>query len=162
MSMKARISSFFARNRYYAVLGASNNPSKFGFKILNWYIQHDLPVVPINPKEKEILAQEVIADLNKVIEAIKEKKDIGSHRLSTSDSLSISFLTPPPVTKKALEKLSKVENYKDIIKGMWVQPGSYDAAVLDTAEKIGLIDRLVFQDECILIRGEEGLYNARL
>lgn len=35
--------------KHFAVAGASTNPSKFGYKVLAWYKQHDLPVTPINP-----------------------------------------------------------------------------------------------------------------
>ena len=71
MSMKSKIISFFSSSRQYAVAGASNNPSKFGYKILNWYILHDLPVIPINPKEQEILGKEVVPMLPKSLMQLK-------------------------------------------------------------------------------------------
>lgn len=155
MSMKTKIRSFFSQSRQYAVAGASNNPSKFGFKILAWYISHDLPVTPVNPREKEILSREVSPSIPHIIEKFPT-----SH--AKSDGLSISFLTPPHVTVATLKEIADTPGYKDIIKGLWFQPGSYDQEVLDVSEQIGLIDLVIFEDECILVRGEEGLYSANL
>ncbi|EER33012.1 conserved hypothetical protein [Candida tropicalis MYA-3404] len=162
MSMKSKIISFFSSSRQYAVAGASNNPSKFGYKILNWYILHDLPVIPINPKEQEILGKEVVSNVTQIINAIENHKDILSYKTSQADGLSISFLTPPAITAKTLEEISKIEGYDKVIKGLWFQPGSYDQTVLELAEKIGEFDKVVHEDECILVRGEEGMISANL
>lgn len=162
MSMKPRIKNFFGAARQYVVNGASNNPSKFGFKITLWYISHDLPVVPVNPKEKEVLGQEVISSAEEVLREVIAKKDVGQHKLSQADGISISFLTPPSVTATTLKQLATVDGFRSAIKGLWFQPGSYDQEVLNVAEKLGLFDRVVYEDECILVRGEEGLYSANL
>lgn len=162
MSMKLKIKSFFGPSRQYAVTGASNNPSKFGFKILLWYISHDLPVVPVNPKETEILGQQVIPNVTKIISSIQDHSKVGLHDFSSTDGLSISFLTPPHITEATLREIAGILGYQQIIKGLWFQPGSYDQAVLETAESIGLFDKVVYEDECILIRGEEGLVSANL
>lgn len=160
--MKPRIRSFFGATRQYVVTGASNNPSKFGFKITLWYVTHDLPVIPVNPKEKEILGQEVIPSAETVLRLVIDGKDVGQHKLSQADGISISFLTPPSITISTLEQLASVDGYKNAIKGLWFQPGSYDREVIKMAEKIGLYDRVVYEDECILVRGDEGLYSANL
>lgn len=162
MSMKGRIQSFFGSARQYVVVGASKNPSKFGFKILLWYVGHDLSVIPVNPKEKEILGQEAAQSLSDVVKSFLEKKDVGMHKLKECDGLSISFLTPPNVTKVTLEQLGEISGYKSAIKGLWFQPGSYDESVLEETEKLGLQDKVIHEDECILVRGEEGLYRANL
>lgn len=159
--MKARIRSFFASNRQYVVVGASKNPAKFGFKILSWYVSHDLPVVPVNPKEPEILGQKVVSSVTEVLLSVG-KSDIDHHKLSQADGVSISFLTPPTITVQTLDEIAAVPKYKDLVKGLWFQPGSFDQDVLDKASQIGLADRAVHEEECILVRGEEGLYNANL
>ncbi|KAI5960570.1 uncharacterized protein KGF55_004463 [Candida pseudojiufengensis] len=162
MSMKSKIKSFFGANRQYAVAGASNNPSKFGYKILNWYIKHNLSAIPINPKEKEILNQPVISNVKTIIQAIENHKDLDSYKTSKVDGLSISFLTPPSVTVATLKEIESVEGYKNIIKGLWFQPGSYDQEVLKLADSLGEFDKVIEEDECILVRGEEGLLSANL
>ncbi|KAK6459892.1 CoA-binding protein [Scheffersomyces coipomensis] len=162
MSMKSKIKSFFGPQRQYAVAGASNNPSKFGFKITNWYVGHDIPVIPINPKEKEILGQPVISNVSNVLESINRGEDLDAYHLSKADGLSISFLTPPHITVTTLKEIATNPNYQTLIKGLWFQPGSYNAEVLETADNIGLGEKVVHEDECILVRGEEGLYSANL
>ncbi|CAK9435746.1 uncharacterized protein LODBEIA_P04520 [Lodderomyces beijingensis] len=161
-SVKAKIKSFFAPNRQYAVAGASANPSKFGYKILNWYLAHRLPVIPINPREEEILGQKVVADVKSVLHAIESHRDLLTYKTSAADGLSISFLTPPPVTLSTLREIGAVDGYKDVIKGLWFQPGSYDQAVLDLAAELGEFEKVIEEDECILVRGEEGLISANL
>lgn len=162
MSMKSKIKTFFGAARQYAVVGASKNPTKFGFKILSWYVSHELAVVPVNPREPEILGQKVVPSVSEILRAISERKDVAHHKLSTVDGLSISFLTPPEITANTLDEISAVPNYKNLVKGLWFQPGSYDQKVLEKTESIGLLDLAIHQDECILVRGDEGLYAANL
>lgn len=119
-------------------------------------------MVPINPKESEILGQQVIKSVPEVMKALGAKKDLSQYKLSEKDGLSISFLTPPHITIQTLKDIAEVPDYKSLIKGLWFQPGSYDQEALDTAEALGLIDRVVHQEECILVRGEEGMYSANL
>lgn len=160
--MKARIRLFFSPTRQYVVAGASNNPNKFGFKILLWYFNHELNVVPVNPREDLIVGEPVVSSVKILIEAFTDGKDVGKYKLSLVDGLSISFLTPPKVTVKTLEDIANTTGYESAIKGLWFQPGSYDQEVLDVAEKIGLASVVIEEDECILVRGEEGLYSPRL
>lgn len=162
MSMKTKIKSFFDSGRQYAVVGASKNPSKFGFKILSWYVSRELPVVPVNPNEPEILGQTVVSSVTEILEALKSNQDIVHHKLSQANGLSISFLTPPPITLKTLDEIASFPDYKSIVKGLWFQPGSYDQLVLEKAQDIGLYDITVHEDECILVRGDEGMYSANL
>ncbi|GEQ71845.1 hypothetical protein JCM33374_g5531 [Metschnikowia sp. JCM 33374] len=162
MSMKTKIKAFFGASREYAVIGASKNPAKFGFKILSWYVSHGLPVVPINPREPEILGQKVVPTVKEVLSAISLKKDLAHHKLSSVDGLSISFLTPPDITANTLEEISSVPNYKTLVKGLWFQPGSYNRQVIEKTQELGLADRSIHEDECILIRGDEGLNAANL
>lgn len=162
MSMKTKIKAFFGPGRQYVVTGASNNPNKFGFKILLWYVSHGLPVIPVNPREKEILDQEVVPSVSELVGAVSRKESIGSHKLGAVDGLSISFLTPPHITVATLKEIAAVDGFQKAVKGLWFQPGSYDIEALAVADELGFLDRLVHQDECILVRGEEGMYSANL
>ncbi|KAJ8142884.1 hypothetical protein OY671_003986 [Metschnikowia pulcherrima] len=162
MSMKSKIKSFFGPSRVYAVVGASKNPSKFGFKILSWYVSRELPVIPVNPKEPEILGQDVVPAISTILQAISKKKDLSHHQLSAADGLSISFLTPPEITLRTLNEISEVPHYKSLVRGLWFQPGSYDRRVIEKTDEIGLSEIAIHQDECILVRGDEGLNAANL
>ncbi|CAN3374980.1 hypothetical protein DIURU_000242 [Diutina rugosa] len=162
MSMKTKIKSFFGPTRQYLVAGASNNPTKFGYKILNWYLAHDLNAIPINPREEVILDQKVVPSITEVLKALKQHQDLAGYPLSASDGVSISFLTPPKITVATLDEIAKVDGYRDLVRGLWFQPGSYNQEVVDKAESLGLYDIVVYEDECILVRGEEGMYSANL
>lgn len=162
MSMKTKIKLFFGPTRQYLVAGASNNPTKFGYKILNWYLAHDLNAIPINPREEVILDQKVVPSVTEVLQSLKNHQDLAGYKLSASDGVSISFLTPPKITVATLDEIAKVDGYRDLVKGLWFQPGSYNQDVVDKAELLGLYDIVVYEDECILVRGEEGMYSANL
>lgn len=160
--MKTKIKLFFGPTRQYLVAGASNNPTKFGYKILNWYLAHDLNAIPINPREEVILDQKVVPSVTEVLQSLKNHQDLAGYKLSASDGVSISFLTPPKITVATLDEIAKVDGYRDLVKGLWFQPGSYNQDVVDKAELLGLYDIVVYEDECILVRGEEGMYSANL
>jgi predicted CoA-binding protein len=160
--MRPYIKAFFGANRQYVVTGASNNVHKFGYKILKWYVDHKLPVIPVNPKEHEILGQTVVHDITHILQALANHTALDHHDLTGKDGISISFLTPPKVTVATLQQIGATEGYESLIKGLWFQPGSYDQEVLDIATALGLFDKVVYEDECILKRGDEGLYNANL
>lgn len=160
--MLNQIKTFFGPKREYVVVGATKNPSKFGYKILKWYLNHDLPVIPVNPREEEILGQGVVSNVKQLLAALSESKSISGHNLSIADGLSISFLTPPQITQQTLSEISTITDYKSLVKGLWLQPGSYDQNVLDKLSEIGLEERTVHEDECILVRGEQGLYSSNL
>lgn len=162
MTVKNRIRNFFGASRQYAVVGASKNPSKFGFKILSWYVSHSLPVVPVNPKETVLLGETVVPNVTELLKSVEKKHVIEGHDFSHKDGLSISFLTPPAITTQTLEAISAFQGYKQAIKGIWLQPGSYDQQVLNKVQEIGLADVTIEEDECILVRGEEGMYSANL
>jgi predicted CoA-binding protein len=43
------MNQFFQSSRFI-IVGASNEPHKFGYKVMTWYKQHKLPnIIPMNP-----------------------------------------------------------------------------------------------------------------
>ena len=92
-------------SRAFAVVGASTDRSKFGNKILRWYIDHGLgdSTVPVNPKDAQIES----------LNAVKSLDD-----LPDSPQRSISIITPPKVTLGVLQAAaSKREDWR-----YWCQP----------------------------------------
>lgn len=158
--MTAKIGAFFGPKRQYAVAGASNNTHKFGYKIFDWYLARDLTAIPVNPREKEIIGQPVVHNIETILKGLKSKEDLEIYQLSAKDGLSISFLTPPEITLATLGEIASVEGYNDLIKGLWFQPGSYSESVILKATELGLLNKTVYQDECILVRGDEGLLSV--
>lgn len=102
MNPQERI-DIFLKSPSFGVVGASKNPEKYGNKVLRVYLQNNLRVYPINPKED-------------TIEGIKCLKDVSD---LPDDTKSISVITPPPVTEKVVEAA-----HKKGIKNIWMQPGA--------------------------------------
>ncbi|KAI6001067.1 hypothetical protein F5J12DRAFT_906585 [Pisolithus orientalis] len=94
----------------FAVVGASTDQSKWGTKILRWYVIRNRPVTPVHPKVDEL-------------EGIKTVRSIVDLPSPTETALSI--ITPPK-----LRKLS--------IPAIWIQPGASDAACADFINENGL------------------------
>lgn len=116
--MQAAAKLFFSSSQF-AVAGASSKTHKFGHKIFNWYLQHELPVIPLNPKCSEITVRG------------KEYTTVQSpSQLSDPKHTGLSIITPPAVTEKILK-----EAKESGIKAVWLQPGSFTDAQLETALK---------------------------
>lgn len=130
----------FSSTRKYAVIGASANPSKFGYKVLKWYTDRKLPVYAVNPKKQEILGVETTTSLNELL---------ANNKIS---ELSLSFITPPEVTFSTINSIDS--NNLNKVKMIWFQPGSFDSKVLKIVEKLGL--KCIY-DDCILVSGDSKL-----
>ena len=92
-----------------AVVGASNNPQKYGNIIVKNLAGKGYTVLPINPREKEIAGLPAWPDLASAPRPI----DI------------VNFVTPPAVTRKVLEQVAELG-----LPHVWLQEGSYDDEVL--------------------------------
>ncbi|KAL4874610.1 CoA binding domain-containing protein [Aspergillus karnatakaensis] len=111
------VKRFFSSPRF-AVAGASNDSHKFGYKLLAWYHQHSLPVTPLNPRAPSIQ-----------LSSSHSYDTVASPRLLPSPSqTSLSVVTPPAVTLPLLQEAHSVG-----IPAVWLQPGTFDDAVLDFA-----------------------------
>ncbi|PRT52672.1 hypothetical protein B9G98_00292 [Wickerhamiella sorbophila] len=129
--------SFFKANRVYAVAGASSNPSKFGYKVLKWYKDRNIPAVPINFRKEVILEIPSVEDVTQV--PVKPGQDV-----------AISVVSPPAVTQKMLESLDKAQGN---VEAVWLQPGTYDQAVLALAQE--KVPNVI--TDCILVKGDNYL-----
>jgi predicted CoA-binding protein len=98
----------------YAVVGASQDESKYGFQVLKDLRDADYKVVPINLHEKEILGLKVYPSLK----SLPEKADL------------VIIVVPPQV---ALEVLEEVRDLK--INKVWMQPGSESEEALKYCEE---------------------------
>lgn len=157
--MEAAVKRFF-QSQHFAVAGASNDANKFGYKrmsstaakilrpantsstVLAWYMDHSLPVTPINPRAPQILDIPTVASPSK---------------LQSPQSTSLSIVTPPAVTLAVLKEAQSVG-----IPSVWMQPGSYDQAVLQFANQN--FETVVageggrgHEGLCVLVDGEWGL-----
>jgi predicted CoA-binding protein len=100
-----------------AVIGASNDRSKFGNKSVRAHRQKGFTVYPVNPKESEVEG----------LPAFKSIADVPvrPHR--------VSVYLPPPVVLRVLPEIAA--------KGcdeLWLNPGTESEEVLAEAQRLGL------------------------
>jgi predicted CoA-binding protein len=125
--MDAKVERFL-KAPAYAVVGASNDRSKYGYKCFSCYLEHNLKAYPVNPRESEILGNKVYRDLVSLPEKVE----------------SISIITPPVVTEKVVDEAIAAG-----VKNIWMQPGAESRAGVEKAEKAGI--NVIWGGPCILI-----------
>jgi predicted CoA-binding protein len=96
-----------------AVVGASNNPSKFGNIIVKNLKAHGYHVFPVNLREATIAGLPVYRSLKDLPQPV----DI------------VNVVTPPAVTLRILEDASEAG-----LGLVWLQDGSFDRSVIEAAE----------------------------
>jgi len=132
--LSQKMSQFF-KSKAFAVVGASSDRSKFGNKVLRWYLDHGKAVYVIHPKEESIEG----------VKCIRSLKDIPGLNSSLKPSdLSISFITPPNITETTLQEAIKMG-----VKNVWMQPGAHSPRALKAAEEAGL--NFLANGPCILV-----------
>jgi predicted CoA-binding protein len=119
------------KNYIYAVIGASNDKQKYGYKVLKDFKESKYEVVPINPKEKEILGLKTY----KSILDINYKIDVAI------------FVVPPKITERVLKEIKKLK-----INKVWMQPGSEsDKAIKYCKDN----DINCIHNACVIIRNNK-------
>ena len=91
------------QNTRIALIGASNNPSKFGNQIYRNLRNKGYHIIPINPKENEIEGDKAYAS----IDMMDKLPDI------------VNFVVPPQIAIKVAQKAIDLG-----ITHLWFQPGS--------------------------------------
>ena len=100
-----------------AIIGASNDRSKFGNKAVRAFLRRGYTVYPVNPKDTEI-------------EGLPAFKSVGEVPVRPN---LVSVYLPPPVLLKVLPAIAA--------KGcdeLWLNPGTESDEVLIAAERLGL------------------------
>lgn len=101
-----------------AVIGASNDRSKFGNKAVRAYLDSGFQVYPINLNETRVEGLPAFAAL----------KDVPVHRLDR-----VSFYVPPSVVLKVLDQIKSQD-----VGEVWLNPGTDTSEVIEKAEALGL------------------------
>lgn len=115
---RARVGShrFFAM-KSVAILGASNDPAKFGNKAVRAFQRLGFQVYPINPREPEVEGLPAYS----TIDEVPVRPDL------------VSVYVPPPVLLRLLPSIAA--------KGcdeLWLNPGTESPEVLAEAERLNL------------------------
>jgi predicted CoA-binding protein len=100
-----------------AVVGVSDDASKYGHKIFRDLLKAGFPVKGVNPKGGFVLGQ----NLYKNISDIEKKPDL------------VITVVPPAVTLQVVEACNKLG-----VKNVWMQPGSQSPAALEKAAVYGI------------------------
>lgn len=93
----------FMKQKRFAVIGATDNNEKYGYKIFKNLQERGYEVYPVNPKLEELEGTKVYHTLSD----IPVRVDV------------INFVVPPPVTEQILKECNKLG-----LKRIWLQPGS--------------------------------------
>ncbi len=122
-----RIKEEMLDKKVWAVVGASPNESKFGYKIYKKLKDRGYEVYGVNPKYDEIDGDK----LYKSIADLPMKPDC------------VDMVVNPKLSKKAVEDIANTG-----IEYVWFQPGTFDEDVIELAEEKGL--KYVYYD-CVLV-----------
>jgi len=126
-STAATIRDFLA-DPPFAVVGASNDPAKFGHQVLACYVRHGLRAFPVHPREREILGLRCHARLADLPEPVR----------------NVSIITPPDVTERIVEEAAACGARR-----LWMQPGAESAAAVARARELGL--EVIAGGPCVLV-----------
>ena len=124
--MAASIQEFLDRQTW-AVIGASLDTNKYGYKVYQQLKKAGYNVYPVNPKLESIEGDPCYPTLA----ALPEKPD------------AISVVVPPQVTEQVVNECINLG-----IKRVWMQPGSESPAAIRKGEENG-VD--VVYNQCVLI-----------
>ncbi|MFC1946040.1 CoA-binding protein [Chloroflexota bacterium] len=106
--MQNLIKEFMAQKRF-AIIGATDDPQKFGNKILNNLIARGYEVYPVNPKLGKIEGIRCYPSISEV----PVKVDV------------VDFVVPPKVTEATLPECRQLG-----LNRIWLQPGAESAAAI--------------------------------
>jgi predicted CoA-binding protein len=90
----------------YAIVGASNNKEKYGYKVMLSLKELGYEVIPIHPKESEVLGEKVYKTLT---DAINDDKVIDV----------VVLVVPPKITEDIVHEVNELGILK-----VHMQPGS--------------------------------------
>ena len=121
------LEKFFDGKRF-AVVGASQDRSKYGNKVLRVYQQNRYDVVPVNPKADEVEGLKAYPDLASIPGAIH----------------GVSIITPPAITERVVQ-----EAITKGINQIWMQPGAESEAAVKAAQEAGA--NVIAGGACILV-----------
>ena len=118
----------------WAVVGATDNPQKFGCKIYKFMKAAGYEVFPVNPGVKTLDGAPCYASLAE----LPKKPD------------AIDVVVPPRVGEQVLRDAAKAG-----IRHVWLQPGAESEALIVLGEQLGL---KVIHHDCIMtaIRSRKG------
>ncbi|MDD5591591.1 MAG: CoA-binding protein [Dehalococcoidales bacterium] len=126
--MQSLIEEFMAQ-KSFAVIGATDNTGKYGYKIFQSLKSRGYKVYPINPRLREIEGTRCYSKLA----CIPAQVDV------------VDFVVPPSVTEAVLKECEDLG-----ITRVWLQPGSESEAAIDFCHRRNI---KVLYNLCVIIDG---------
>lgn len=115
------------QKKVWAVVGATPDTEKFGYKIFKKLKEHGYKVYAVNPKYEEI-------EGNKVYNSLKDLPEVPE---------CIDMVVNPKVSNVILDEIKELD-----IAYVWFQPGTFDEYTIEKAEEYKL--NIVYYD-CVLV-----------
>ena len=119
---------FIQKNYHYAVVGATTNKEKYGYRVLMDLHGAGFKIVGVNPRYKEI---EGVA-CYPLLKALPQKPDV------------VIFVLPPEVGLKVLAEAAALGITK-----AWFQPGAESEEICAKAVELGI--QAVADGSCIMV-----------
>ena len=110
----------------WAVVGANDNPAKFGYKIYRFMKRSGYEVMPVNPGLKTVNGETCYPS----VLLLPQKPD------------AIDVVVPPKVGEQVLRDAAEAG-----IQHVWLQPGAESDALIALGEELGLN---VIHHDCIM------------
>ncbi len=127
MNLDEKIETFLAAPAF-AVLGASDDPSKYGYRCYKCYLQHGRKAYPVNPTATTIMGNPAYKNLASLPEPVE----------------SISVITPPKITERIVD-----DAIANGVKHIWMQPGAESLLAIEKAEAAGI--NVISGGACLLV-----------
>lgn len=124
--MQDLIKEFMAQKKF-AVVGATDNPEKYGHQILNNLRNRGYEVYPVNPRLEAIEGMKCYATLSE----LPAKVDV------------VDFVVPPAATESILKECLELG-----LDRIWLQPGSESEAAIRFCQENNL---KVVHDVCVML-----------
>ena len=121
----------FLGSARFAVIGASEDPAKYGHRVFAAYLRHGRKAYAVNPNSRAILGRPVFPNLAALPEPVE----------------AVSIITPPAVTEKVMDEV-----IASGAKHVWLQPGAEGTAAVQKAESAGL--SVLAGGPCVLVELE--------
>lgn len=118
----------FLQASHYAVVGASPDRDKYGNKVLRCYLQHNRPVVGVNPRQTEVEGVPCVPSLREV----------------PKGTTAASVVAPPLAAGKIVD-----DAIAGGIQHLWFQPGAEEATAVAKAKAAGL--NVIADGSCVLV-----------
>jgi len=124
--MQDLIKEFMAQKRF-AIVGATDNTTKYGYEIFKNLKRRGYEVYPVNPRLKKLERSKCYSSLAD----IPVKVDV------------VDFVVPPEATEAVLRECKRLG-----LERIWLQPGSESEAAIDFCHRNNL---KVVHDVCVML-----------